>query len=581
VAPDDRAGLTASEVHRWLRGLQWFHAARVVVIAAVVGATVVGAVVPSGCTLESPCGASPQGIWWLALFFASLILLNFAPGLGCLSALALGVLGAGYDPALSARGWWAAEATLSAAALVFLLVIKAHQRRVVATVQPRITLPGRRIATAATRGGPLWFIGVAAAAGIVLLTIDHYQRVEQALPSFPSQLGSIGEMNDQTPWLSFALLAWLLAAAAVLRAVQVWWAHRRPADEDLRGILVSTRWPAPDVDAIVDVEIFAADGSGLRLSVVRSPVPFRPIVEPDKHWTRPELAVITGQLWYGGVIQLRAPDGQALADAVIGLPQLTLLGSWHTEPSPARLEDKDLTLDGDQEFANSRAPLVIDGVAIPEAPTPFVAYNRSHRLTRWALYALLAVMTVGLVVVGVRRSEPDWWALVILPGFALLFLVPLLPHLARAHVAVNRDGVTVVNSFSKYRIPWSAIDMVELRLARGRWQRGFSDTPEGDWQIGFRTPDRVILAEVPIGSGPPKGGMAELVNRIVDYRRRMLLTDPHVTTAVKVTGAAAHWPRGRPLVSYPLLPADTAGRVRDDATTSQPPTGDRHRFGRR
>lgn len=182
---------------------------------------------------------------------------------------------------------------------------------------------------------------------------------------------------------------------------------------------------------------------------------------------------------------------------------------------------------------------------------------------------------------GVRRSEPDWWFLVILPGIYLLCLVPFLPHQARAHVAVNRDGVIVVNSLSTYRIPWSAIDMVELRLARGLWQRGCSDTPEDDWQISFRTPDRVILAEVPIGSGPPTGGMSELVNRIVDYQRRIPLTDAHTTTAVQVTGAAAHWPRGRPLLSDPLLPADTAGRVHDDASASRPPTRGRHRFGRR
>jgi hypothetical protein len=580
MTPGDRAGLTASDAHRWLRGLQWFHAARFAVMAAVVGATIVAAVVPTGCTPEGPCGLSPQGTWWLALLFASLVLLITSPGLGCLSALALGVLGAGYDPALSARGWWAAQAALSAAALVFLLLIRVHQHRVAATIQPRISLPGRRTANTATWDETTWFTGLAAVAGIVLLVIDHYQRVSQALLSFASQLGMIGELNDQTPWLSFAILAWLLAAAAALRPARRWWAHRRPVDGDLRGILVSTRWPAQDVETIFFVEIFAADGSGLRLSVLRSPVPFRAIVEPDKHWTRPELTVITGQFWYGGVVQLSAPDGAALADAVVGLPQLTLLGSWHTAPSPSRFEDEELTVDVDKECADSRAPLVIDGNAVAGAPAPFVAYGRSHRPIRWSLYALLAVMTVGLVVVWVRPSEPDWWTLVILPGIFLLCLVPFLPHLARAHVAVNQDGVIVVNSLSTYRIPWSAIDMVELRLARGLWQRGSSKTPDDDWQIGFRTPDRVILAEVPVGSGPPTGGMAELVNRIVDYRRRILLTDGHTATAVMVTGAAAHWPRGRPSANDSLPPADIAGRVQDHATARQPPTGGKRRFGR-
>ncbi|MEP7192013.1 MAG: hypothetical protein ABI903_04030, partial [Actinomycetota bacterium] len=74
---------------------------------------------------------------------------------------------------------------------------------------------------------------------------------------------------------------------------------------------------------------------------------------------------------------------------------------------------------------------------------------------------------------------------------------------------------------------------------------------------------------------------AELVHRIVDHRRRMLLTDGHTATAVMVTGAAAHWPRGRHSASDSLPAADIAGRVQDDATARQPPTGGKHRFGRR
>jgi hypothetical protein len=74
--------------------------------------------------------------------------------------------------------------------------------------------------------------------------------------------------------------------------------------------------------------------------------------------------------------------------------------------------------------------------------------------------------------------------------------------------------------------------------------------------------------------------MAELVNRIVDYRRRILLTDTHNDRSEGDS-------RRRPLAmgSAPgqrsPLPADTAGRAQDDATASQPPTGGRHRFSRR
>jgi len=267
MAPDDRAGLTATDVHRWLRGLQWFHAARFAVMAAVVGATIVSVNVYPECAPENPCGPSPQDTWGLALFLASFVFLLGAPGLGCLSAFALGVLGAGYDPAISARGWWAAEAALSAAALVFLLLIRVHQQRVAATIERRITRLEGNTATAAnwhglraqfmTTDDRAVFIGFAAAAGIVLLIIYQNQPGEEALPSFASLGWLGGEPNDQTPWLSFAILAWLLATAVMLRPARVWWAQRRPQDGDLRGILVSIRWPRPAGDA----EVSAGDGS--------------------------------------------------------------------------------------------------------------------------------------------------------------------------------------------------------------------------------------------------------------------------------------------------------------------------------
>jgi hypothetical protein len=603
MAQEDQAGLTASDVRRWLHGLKLFHAARFAVMAAVVGATIVSIVVPPGCTPEHPCGPSVPGTWMLALVFASLVLLIGAPGLGCLSALALGVVGAGYDPALGARGWWAAEAALSAGALVFLLLIRVHQRRVAATIERPITSPGARTASVLTRDG-LWeqFIGAAAlaAVGIVLMIIYQYQvsvsgehlrhsvqttavvqdigvesdtidfyldGVGQAVtvsaadaPEFPNGyligqtlpvivdstdsepwLRFAARPDDQTPWLSFAILAWLLAAAATLRPARVWWAHRHNADGEMRGILVSTRWPAP----VVDAAISATDGSGLPLSVLRSPdVSARLIAEP-KEWTPPELGVVTGQLWYGGVVQLCALDGEILADAIMGLPQLTLLRSWRAAPARPIFEDENLTVDGERELADFRAPLVIDGDVKAGAPTPFAAYDGSHRLTRWTLYALLAVMTVGLVVNGVLRRDSEWLALVILPGIVLLCLVPFLPHLARAHVAVSKEGVTVVNSLSTYQIPWGAIHNVQLKLARGLWQRQVQSVPEEYFQLVFNTTYGIIKAEVPLGRDSPSGGMAELLQRIVDFRDRTRVTDGHPATAVKVTGAAAHSRRAR------------------------------------
>jgi hypothetical protein len=617
MAANDVAGLTASDAHRWLGGLQLFHAVRFAVMAAVVGVSIVSivSIVQNGCTPEHPCGPTSPGTWMLALVFASPVLLIGAPGLGCLSALALGVVGAGYDPALGARGWWAAEAALSAGALVFLLLIRVHQHRVAATIERPITLPGARTASALTHDG-LWgqFIGAAAlaAVGIILMVIYQYQvsvsgehlrhavqttavvqdigvesdtidfhlngvdqdvtvsaadapkfpngyLIGQTLPVMVDSTGSepwfrfAARPDDQTPWLSFAILAWLLAAAATLRPARVWWAQRRPRDGDLRGILVSTRWPAPEDE----LGLSAADGSALRLCVLRSPMPARIIAEPDadrfnepdKDWRPPELAVVSGQLWYGGVVQLHALDGAALAkNAIMGLPQLTLLRSWYAPPAAPTVEDEHFTIDIHDTPAVWREPMVVDGdgpQGVAEL-TPFKAHGRHRRLLGWTLWlsVVLAVGTLGLVVTGVWPADQEISGIAVVSFFFLLILAPFSPHLVRAHVAVSGEGVTVVNSFSTYQIPWGAIYKVELKPAGGLW-REWSSTPDDDFQMVFNTTYGIIRAEVPLGRDSHSGGMAAIVNRIVDYRDRTRVTDGHQTTVVKVTGAAAHSRRHR------------------------------------
>lgn len=203
---------------------------------------------------------------------------------------------------------------------------------------------------------------------------------------------------------------------------------------------------------------------------------------------------------------------------------------------------EDESLISKSEPADSRAPLVIDGDGPHGAAelTPFRAHGRHRRLLGWTLRvsAVLAVMTVGLVVTGVWPADQGISGLAVVCPFFLLLLVPFSPHLVRAHVAVSENGVTVVNSFSTYRIPWGAIHKVELKLAQGMWKE-WSSTPEDDFQLVFNTTYGIISSEVPLGPDSPTGGMAAIVNRIVDYLDRTRRTDGHSATAVKVTGAAA------------------------------------------
>jgi len=269
--------------------------------------------------------------------------------------------------------------------------------------------------------------------------------------------------------------------------------------------------------------------------------------------------VVTGQLRYGGVVQLYALDGEALADAIMGLPQYTFLRSWHAKPAWSNFDE---TFIFEGELADSPARMVVDGQGLVVAPalTPFTAHNPNRRLIGWILWPVCAVAmgTVGLAVAFFLPGDPNlwgdlWYAFFVL-GLLLLWLVPFMRQVVHAHVEVSEDGVTVVNSWSTYRIPWSAIDKVEL-----------GPTGFGDFQLVFTTPDEVITAETPEGLASPTGGMVALMNRIVTYRDRTRVTDGHPATAVKVTGAAAYRRRARPPVSdSPLPPVDIAGHDQDE-----------------
>jgi hypothetical protein len=205
MAPGGDRGLSAVDARRWLRGLQLFHVGRLLLTVAFVALVVFSVLAPVRCTPADPgvCGPSSSGTWVFALILATPILLLCAPALGCLSALALAVLGARYDPAHVTHGWWAAGGVLSVAVLVHLTLIRIRQHRIAAArTEPR---PGPVLrATRTVDGIRLWFIAVAAVTGIVLTVIyqdkvsakqDHLRHAQPLVASYSACTTAI------TPWI--------------------------------------------------------------------------------------------------------------------------------------------------------------------------------------------------------------------------------------------------------------------------------------------------------------------------------------------------------------------------------------------
>jgi hypothetical protein len=266
----------------------------------------------------SVCGASLPDTWAFALFLATPILLLSAPALGCLSALLMAVLGARYDPVPGMPGWWAVGGVLSAAVLAHLTLILSRQRRVAAAGTELLPLAAP-VETARPGFGRtrLLYAGAAAVMGIALLltyqqrvsvkqehlrqarpadavvqrldagnyTLDlrvagverlvtvevvstGIYRVGQTVPVLADLTGDapwvrlVAEPEDPGDWLSFAVLALLLAGLAASRPARIWWAHRRRIDDGL-GLPVSLRWPRSRA------AVYPVDGSGPAISKLK------------------------------------------------------------------------------------------------------------------------------------------------------------------------------------------------------------------------------------------------------------------------------------------------------------------------
>jgi hypothetical protein len=567
MAPAGKGELTAADVQRWLRGLQLFHVERLGTLVVFLGLTTFSTLAPSDvrCTPAHPaiCGPSQPGNWAFALVVATPVLLLCAPALGCLGALACSVLVARYDPEHLIHGSWAAGGILAVAVLGHLTLIRVRQHRLLTTRGERFALAGPvHNATPASSRAQRLSVAALAGTGIVLLLIyqhqlsakqHHLQHAQRLVAVVQSRHGSddtidlrvpaadvpvtvdvqttgnyhdgqevpvladltgnqpwvrlVAEPEDPGSWLSFGILALLLAGVAALRPVRTWWAHRRPIDADRRALRVALR----------DTAVYPPDGSGppmARLRVVGELIVataghrgFR--VRPDRDWAQQQPAFLIGQCWYGGIVHMISVDGQAGADAVLGLPQLTLQHAWTTAPQPFDFERDESPVETDLVSSGSAARVL----------RPFTVYRTHRRLIGWICWPLCAVLLVGTLgcLVALETTahgnvNSGYFTGALLCGLSLLPLALITYTAVNTRLDVNEDGVTVVNGPRPRHIPWSEVDDVMLELL-----------PAGEgvsylYQLVFTTPGGPVRAAAPLGSNSPGGQLSRLAATILRYR---------------------------------------------------------------
>ncbi|HEY9376572.1 MAG TPA: PH domain-containing protein [Jiangellaceae bacterium] len=98
----------------------------------------------------------------------------------------------------------------------------------------------------------------------------------------------------------------------------------------------------------------------------------------------------------------------------------------------------------------------------------------------------------------------------------------------RVRVEVTEQKVTVVNLFTRYELPWSALTYVDLRAVG--WHSGGEPLI---YCLEFGTPSKPIAAYMPRGS---LLRMTEILNRVLRSRDQSLVNEPRPNAAIVETG---------------------------------------------
>jgi hypothetical protein len=232
-------------------------------------------------------------------------------------------------------------------------------------------------------------------------------------------------------------------------------------------------------------------------------------VRPDRDSDQQQPAFLIGQCWYGGIVQMISVDGQAGADAVLGLPQLSLQHAWTAEPQPFDFERDESPIESDLVSRGSAARVL----------RPFTVYRTHRRLIGWICWPLCAVLLVvtlsclvALETAAHGNVKSGYFTGALLCGLILLPLALITYTAVNTRLDVNEDGVTVVNGPRPRHVPWSEVDDVTLELL-----------PAGEgvsylYQLVFTTPSGQVRAAAPLGLDSPRGRLSRLAATILHYR---------------------------------------------------------------
>jgi Bacterial PH domain len=166
---------------------------------------------------------------------------------------------------------------------------------------------------------------------------------------------------------------------------------------------------------------------------------------------------------------------------------------------------------------------------VAETEQRFILRWSYRDLARFIGYPAGVVLVLAAVsgksVFGTGDDSALW---VLIAGVSILLWAWFIDR--RVRVEVTEQKVTVVNLFSRYEVPWSGLDDIDLRPV------GFHSGGEPlIYCLDFVTPTKTILAYMPRGD---LQRMTEIQARILRARDQSLANEPQSDAPIAVTGLA-------------------------------------------
>jgi Bacterial PH domain len=215
------------------------------------------------------------------------------------------------------------------------------------------------------------------------------------------------------------------------------------------------------------------------------------------------------------------------------------------------------------------APVTREGVRVAETIQRFILRWSYRDLARFIGYPVGGLLVVGglllLVFTGPPFGESDDWPpieWILACGLASLLWTWFIDR--RLRVEVTEQKVTVVNLFSRYEVPWSALNYVDLHVV-GYHSGGGPFIYCLEFGI---PPNKAIVARMPRGN---LRRMTEILERILQAGDQSLANETQPDAHITVKGLAAVGTRLFGPATLPDLRGDHVRAGAHPGTTNGPP----------